>query len=543
MSARGFLWMLMMVPTMVLAQKPKWEQTSVNFGAVADWNSPEAVFRFTNTGNKRLMFLPQKHERDVLVVYPQQAFEPGETGQITIRYYTSDTGPFSRTVRVYHNGSDKAEELVLKGNIKSIYADALTACPSFTDPPPVRTSEPNVVQVVDAESKTPLPNAVVEVYDRGIRKAVNRTNRDGVAVNWIQLGNYIAIASKDGYDRVEQEAVFTKRDRTVVVYLKKTEPTELSDTRYQRSEKAEEEVDLGITTNILLEEDASQLEQMDLGVTTNDQWKESEEIPDVRDQTSERVEPEMDLGISTNEQFDERPVDIVVEETAPAQQTPEAMEETIEAALAEAEPSPVNRQPPTEPEPEFSTEKFKPNNILLLLDVSGSMKDDGKMDRLKSSVRRLVMMLREVDVLTIIAYNSDSWEVLPPTPVTDNAGIVALVDSLQPFGYTNGVKGMETAYARLLQQQIEGGNNQLIIATDGKFNSSKFSESEAADIVRTHADKGIALSIIGFGDDREAGRLMRKLADLGSGRFVAVTATQDPTELLAQEIKQRSLKN
>ena len=162
------------------------------------------------------------------------------------------------------------------------------------------------------------------------------------------------------------------------------------------------------------------------------------------------------------------------------------------------------------------------------------------MELLKTAIRRMILMLREVDILTVIAYNSSSWEVLPPTPVSDNNAIVSLVDSLKPYGYTNGVKGMETAYLSLEKQLILGGNNQLIIATDGKFNSSKFSERDAIGLVKANSDRGIVLSIIGLGEDREATRLMRKLADLGSGSFLQIDRNGDPIELLADEIKNRS---
>lgn len=113
---------------------------------------------------------------------------------------------------------------------------------------------------------------------------------------------------------------------------------------------------------------------------------------------------------------------------------------------------------------------------------------------------------------------------------------------MKAYGYTNGVKGMESAYASLESQLIADGNNQLIIATDGKFNSSKFSEQEAVQLVKNNSDKGIVLSIIGFGDDREANRLMKRLANLGEGSFLQVSSGQDPTELLADEIKLRSRK-
>ena len=217
-----------------------------------------------------------------------------------------------------------------------------------------------------------------------------------------------------------------------------------------------------------------------------------------------------------------------------------SIEEQVEAALANTETDETQEETPLVPDSEFSPIRYRPNNVLLLLDVSGSMKDDDKMDKLKASIRRLVLMLREVDVLTMIAYNSTSWEVLPPTPVTDNRAILNLVDSLQASGYTNGVKGMETAYESLEKQLIAGGNNQLIIATDGKFNSSKFSEKDAVQMVKDNSNKGIVLSIIGFGEDKEAARLMKKLANLGEGNFLQVKDNEDPTELLAEEIKNRS---
>lgn len=542
----------MILPFSMAAQKLSWVNTTVNFGLVGDWNSPPAGFKFKNTGDKKLMFLPQKHGREVLVRYPNRAIMPGEEGEIIVQYYTGEIGPFAETVEVYTNASNRPEKLSIKGNIKSIYANALTACPSFQNEPIARSTEPNVVQTVDAETNTPVVNAQVEVYDRGIRKAINGTNLDGVAVNWIEPGKYIAIASKTGYEKTEQQIAFSKRERTQIVYMKRSKTQvlldeesiivsaedrwseaadEVSVDRFKPSAEKLENIELGIRTNEQIEASIQNdpVEVIDLGITINE----------VLANTNQTKESEaFDLGINANDQWNEEP-------TAEAVQNTEAeIEALIETALQEnsipesLEPSRIMAMT----EPEFSTEKFRPNNVLLLLDVSGSMKEDDKMEKLKASIRRLVLMLREVDVLTMIAYNSDSWELLPPTPVRDNKAIIALVDSLEPYGYTNGVKGMESAYESLRSQLIEGGNNQLIIATDGKFNSSRFSEQEALQLVKDNSDKGIVLSIIGFGDDKEAGRLMKKLANLGEGNFMQVMNNEDPTELLAEEIKTRSRK-
>lgn len=559
-----FISIILLIPFAGKSQKVRWENTTVNFGTVRDWNSPPAVFTFQNTGNEKLMFLPQRHDREVLVRYPNHSIRPGETGTIIILYYTGETGSFSRTVEIYTSASNRPEKLTVKGSIKSIYADALTSCPSFHTQQPVKTGEPNVIQVVDAKTDRPIPGAQVEVFDRGIRKAINGTNLEGVAVNWIEPGKYITVAYKEGYEKGEVEVSFTKRDRTHIIYLnrKTTEPIEqeivMVEQPIQASEErfeppAEEEFDFGIALNEQIEneevvaEPEEDLETIDLGISTDWQWEEPVEV----------LDEQMDLGISLNEQISEQPLDEIESEEeleievttnevladekpkpAPVQEV--SVEEMVEAALEDAESEETSMVEVQESEPEFSANRYKPNNVLLLLDVSGSMDDDGKMDKLKSSIRRLVMMLREVDVLTVIAYNSTSWEVLPPTPVRENEAVVALVDSLQPSGYTNGVKGMESAYQSLEQQLISGGNNQLIIATDGKFNSSKFSEKDAINLVKANSDKGIALSIIGFGEDREATRLMRRLAKEGEGNFLQINKGEDPTELLADEIKNRS---
>ncbi len=567
----------------------KWEQTNFNFGTVSDWNSPPATFSFKNTGNKRLMFLPQKHGREVLVQYPNRAIEPGETGEITIQFYTADTGPFSQSVRVYTNASDKAERLTLRGNIKNLYANALTACPSFGSDQPIRTSHYNVVVVVDRATGEPITGARIELFERNKRRTVSVTSPQGKSTNKVERGKYLAVITKDGYNKAEEELYFEKGSGVHVVYLDRVKPYSehelaiANDSRWEEPEpvrpRRSKTVPSGVETENyrrneelrtinapkILEPEAVEVDDLtmlstNLGINSNDQWGEAEvavssdsrweEPEEINIESREATEPEVviqpltppnsSLGINHNQQWDEpEKVEEVIEESA----SESTVEEQVEAALAPAEkveePQAI---PMDEPEPEFSVKTYRPNNVLLLIDVSGSMKEDDKMIKLKRSVKRLVMMLREVDVLTMIAYNSTSWEVLPPTPVENNEAIVSLIDSLVPTGYTNGVKGMATAYTSLYEQLIPGGNNQLIIATDGKFNSSKFSEKEAIQMVKNNSDKGIVLSIIGFGEDKEAARLMRKLAKEGDGSFMQISKNEDPTELLADEIKNRSRK-
>ncbi len=366
----------------------------------------------------------------------------------------------------------------------------------------------------------------------------------GHATHWLYL-DPIGIVHT-GVGKEENQTVLNESDIVA-----------LSDSRRDEPEIVESEA-------LIIDNDPS-IE--DLGVGLNDQWDEQEIAASSQDRWEEpdRVKggelivereselEEFDFGISTNDQWEE-PVKIerkelivereIIPEPEPAPQPMvrpvSVVEAEVEAALEASEPelSTINPQPSTEEE--FSEKSYRQNNLVLLLDVSASMKKEDKMIKLKSTIKRVVGMLRSVDVLTIIAYNIRSWEVLPPTSVSDNEMIISMIDTLTPFGYTNGVQGMEQAYASLKAQFIPGGNNQLILATDGKFNSSKFSEKDALDLVMTNAGGGSVLSIIGFGEDKEATRMMKKMAKAGEGNFLQIKGGEDPTELLAEEIKMRS---
>ncbi|MDP6908431.1 MAG: DUF1573 domain-containing protein, partial [Flavobacteriales bacterium] len=216
--------LMMLLPFAAEAQKIKWERTSFNFVAVTDWNSPPATFVYKNVGKNRLMFLPQKHKRDVLVSYPNHAIEPGEEGEITIQYYTADTGPFSRTVEVYSNASNKPTRLTLRGTIKSIYANALTACSSFRNDEVVRTTHYNMVVVADRATGDPITGARIELYERTKRRSVSLTSLQGQSTNRVERGKYLAVVTKDGYQKAEQELFFEKGTGVHVIYLDRDKP-------------------------------------------------------------------------------------------------------------------------------------------------------------------------------------------------------------------------------------------------------------------------------------------------------------------------------
>lgn len=202
---------------------------------------------------------------------------------------------------------------------------------------------------------------------------------------------------------------------------------------------------------------------------------------------------------------------------------------------------------PTDPEipdenPDFSTRIYKANNIVLLVDVSGSMKREGKMDSLKSAMSQLAGLMRSIDHISLIAFSSYTREVFLNYTGENKTTMLAKIDSLLAKGTTNGVLGIENAYQLALNQFIADGNNLVIVATDGIFADASGGDNGFKNIASKYLDKGIKLSVIGFGADRDANERMQKIADAGGGNYIPFLSGESAAEKLTDEIRNQSRK-
>lgn len=193
--------------------------------------------------------------------------------------------------------------------------------------------------------------------------------------------------------------------------------------------------------------------------------------------------------------------------------------------------------------PELSRADFAANNVVFLIDVSSSMGKENKIDLLKESIKNLVGVLRDIDRVAIIAYNQKSSILLESVSGDNKSLILQALDSIQTSGLTYGVTGLQNAYDLLSYYYIGDGNNQIILATDGLFSSANttLTESELNKEVRNQAnDKGIKLSVIGFGQDETGKKLMQKLALNGAGQFIQINNPWEAKTVLIEEIKLNS---
>ncbi len=176
-----------------------------------------------------------------------------------------------------------------------------------------------------------------------------------------------------------------------------------------------------------------------------------------------------------------------------------------------------------------SMEGYATNNMVFLLDVSGSMKDPNKLPLLKKSILLLVKMLREEDEMSIVVYSGTARVVLTPTSCKKEAKIKQVIEKLTSEGNTDANAGMKLAYKTANDNYIRGGNNRIILATDGEFPVSK----DLYELVQKNAEDDIYMSVFYFGANAGSENLSKLSAD-GKGHFEHITHDNVDAKLMGE---------
>jgi Ca-activated chloride channel homolog len=180
--------------------------------------------------------------------------------------------------------------------------------------------------------------------------------------------------------------------------------------------------------------------------------------------------------------------------------------------------------------------RMAPNNLVFLLDVSGSMSPPARLPLIKSAFRLLVDRLRAEDSVAIVVYAGAAGVVLPPTSGADKATILAALDRLQSGGSTAGAEGIELAYNLATTTFKTGGNNRVILATDGDFNVGPFSLGALQQLIESRRKSGVFLSTIGVGDDNYRDSVLELLADKGNGNYNYLDNPKEAEKVFRSEL-------
>lgn len=181
-------------------------------------------------------------------------------------------------------------------------------------------------------------------------------------------------------------------------------------------------------------------------------------------------------------------------------------------------------------------EQTPPSNLVFLLDVSGSMHNEDKLPLLQESFCMLAENLTEKDRVSIVTYAGDDTIVLDGVSGDKTKKIQKALNKLEAGGGTHGSKGIETAYALAEEHFIEGGNNRVILATDGDLNIGLTSEEELEELISEKKESGIFLSVLGFGTGNIKDSKMETLADKGNGNYAYIDCIREADKVLVEEM-------
>ncbi len=184
---------------------------------------------------------------------------------------------------------------------------------------------------------------------------------------------------------------------------------------------------------------------------------------------------------------------------------------------------------------EISTDRLPASNLVFLIDVSGSMMTENKLPLVKSSLKLLVNKLREEDKVSIVVYAGSAGLVLPPTSGSDKETIINALDRLQAGGSTAGGAGIQLAYKVASENFMRGGNNRVVLATDGDFNVGVSGDNELEDLIVKQRDKGIYLTCLGYGMGNYKDSKMEVLADKGNGNYAYIDNIEEANKTLVKE--------
>ena len=175
------------------------------------------------------------------------------------------------------------------------------------------------------------------------------------------------------------------------------------------------------------------------------------------------------------------------------------------------------------------------SNLVFLLDVSGSMNSPNKLPLLKNAFHMLVNELREGDRVAIVVYAGAAGLVLPSTPGNRKEDILAAIDKLSAGGSTAGGQGLMLAYKVAEENFIEGGNNRIILATDGDFNVGVSSNADMERLVEKKRENGVFMTVLGFGMGNYKDDKMEIIADKGNGNYAYIDNIQEARKVLVAE--------
>ena len=184
----------------------------------------------------------------------------------------------------------------------------------------------------------------------------------------------------------------------------------------------------------------------------------------------------------------------------------------------------------------ISAEHRKDAILTFVIDVSGSMQKENRLELVKQALTILVNQLRPTDKVGIVVYGSRGKLVLPHTGIGQRSEILAAINSLQPNGSTNAEEGLRIGYDLAWRNASVDHINRVILCSDGVANVGRTGPDAILKEIRTYVKKGITLSTVGFGMGNYNDVLMEQLADTGDGSYAYVDTLSEAKRIFVENL-------
>ncbi|MCB9522886.1 MAG: von Willebrand factor type A domain-containing protein [Myxococcales bacterium] len=177
-------------------------------------------------------------------------------------------------------------------------------------------------------------------------------------------------------------------------------------------------------------------------------------------------------------------------------------------------------------------------NLVFLLDTSGSMRGPDRLALVQQGLLAMIEHLRADDRVAIVTYAGSAGLALPSTPAGDTATIQAALERLRSGGSTAGGAGIELAYRVAQDHFVKGGNNRVVLATDGDFNVGVQDQAGLVKLIEAKRKSGVLLTVLGVGRGNLRAQQMEAIAQHGDGGFHFLDGPQEARRVLVDELTQ-----
>ncbi len=185
---------------------------------------------------------------------------------------------------------------------------------------------------------------------------------------------------------------------------------------------------------------------------------------------------------------------------------------------------------------EVEIKKLPANNLVFLVDVSGSMSSHHKLPLVKNSLKMLVKKMRAEDRIALVTYAGNTRVVLESTPGNQKQKIIKAINDLNSGGSTAGAAGIVLAYEQAMKNHLKDGNNRVILATDGDFNVGITNDNDLVRMIEEKRENDVFLTVLGYGMGNYKDGKMEKLADKGNGNYAYIDNISEAKKVLVTEM-------